>query len=294
MSSMSVAPASTARVTTSDGVGLAMDLWDVPAAGNDVTVLLLHGGGQTRHSWKSAGRLLAARGCRTAALDLRGHGDSDWAPDGDYRIGRFAQDVVEVATGLSDRVVLVGASLGGLTSLLASEALGDRVAALVLVDVTPRIEPAGVARIRGFMERTVNGFASLDDAAAAIGEYLSHRSRPEVTEGLAKNLRERPDGTWRWHWDPAFITNSDPQLGMPEVAVNRAAARLTAPALLVRGLLSDIVSDESVAALRALIPALHYTVIDGAAHTAAGDDNDAFVSAVVDFLTTTGLVARES
>lgn len=283
---------STTRVTASDGVGLAMDVWDVPATEAAPTVLLLHGGGQTRHSWKSAGSLLAARGCRTASLDLRGHGDSDWAPNGDYRVSRFAQDVAEVATGLSERVVLVGASLGGISSLLASESLGDRVAALVLVDVTPRIEPTGVARIRGFMERTVGGFATLDEAATAIGEYLSHRSRPAVTEGLAKNLRERADGTWRWHWDPAFISAGEGQLELREAAVNRAAAQLTAPALLVRGLLSDIVSDDSVAALRALIPALHYTVIDGAAHTAAGDDNDAFVAAVVDFLATAGLVRR--
>src|SRR5262249_53582244 len=161
------------------------------------------------HSWGTTTRVLADKGWRAYSLDLRGHGDSDWAEDGDYTLDSFAGDIVAVATALPQPPALVGASLGGLTSLVAiAEHPHLRVgSALVLVDVAPRIEAAGRDRIGAFMsEHMTDGFASLEEVVDAVHQYNPHRPRPSDLTGLKKNLRQRDDGRWYWHWDPAFIS----------------------------------------------------------------------------------------
>ena len=172
-------------------------------------MLLFHGGGQTRHSWGGTLRALVGRGYHVASVDLRGHGDSDWSPGGNYDGSVFPDDVELVARRF-DRPVLVGASLGGTSALMAVHQGRvrdgtDIAGALVLVDVAPNIEPAGVDRIRSFMhEHIETGFGSLDEVADAIQAYNPHRPRPTNLAGLEKNVRFR-DGRWYWHWDPAFM-----------------------------------------------------------------------------------------
>ena len=197
------------------GVTIAADRRGDPA---DPAVVFLHGGGQTRHSWGGTARLLAADGWCTYTLDLRGHGQSDWAPEGDYRLAAFADDVAAVIAALGTRPILVGASLGGLAALLLE---GVRhpgsIEALVLVDVVPRMNQAGSQRIGDFMrENMESGFASLDEAADAIAAYNPLRPRPSDLDGLRKNLRER-DGRWYWHWDPAFVSRSEGSPTLSEI-----------------------------------------------------------------------------
>jgi pimeloyl-ACP methyl ester carboxylesterase len=261
-------------------------------------VLLLHGGGQNRLAWKGTGAALADLGYRVVALDARGHGDSAWDPDGDYEMATMAADLLAVVDQLgATRPAVVGASLGGITALEAHHvaARPDLFGAVVLVDITPQVELAGVRRIVGFMTAHPEGFASLDDAAAAIGAYNPHRPPPSNSAGLAKVLRQGDDGRWRWHWDPAFIVqraaamDDDPEsweAGRREMAdrLHEAAADSESPLLLVRGLLSDLVSDEAVAALRAAAPQAEYVDVRGAGHMVAGDDNDAFTAVVAEFL----------
>ena len=157
-------------------------------------------------------------------------------------------------------------------------------AALVLVDITPQLEEAGVARVVGFMrERLEDGFASLEEAADAIAAYLPHR--PADPSGLAKVLRRHPDGRFRWHWDPRFVTN---RKHLPkeirESHLEAAARRLTMPTLLVRGRMSELVSEEAARAFLALAPHAHYADVTEVGHMVAGDRNDAFIAAVTDFL----------
>ncbi|MDX1649604.1 MAG: alpha/beta fold hydrolase, partial [Myxococcota bacterium] len=194
---------------TDDGLTLVADAYGDPEA---PPVLLQHGGGQTRHSWRGTARALAARGFHALAIDLRGHGDSDWDPARDYRFGRYARDTVAVARALPRPPALVGASLGGLAALLATAAgEGPRFPALVLVDITPRMDEQGAMAVLSFMrERVEEGFASLEEAADAIARYLPHRPRPRDLSGLRKNLRQGADGRWRWHWDPAFVQGRGP------------------------------------------------------------------------------------
>ncbi|HVV29697.1 MAG TPA: alpha/beta hydrolase [Mycobacteriales bacterium] len=267
------------------GVRLAADRWYCTRPHG--TVILLHGGGQTRHSWHRAGPRLAAAGWNAVSVDQRGHGDSEWAPGQDYSIDAMEEDLLAVIDQVGGPPpVLVGASMGGSVSLLTTSNHPDLVRALVLVDIVPRIEPAGVARITGFMRGHPDGFANLDEVAAAVHAYNPHRSRPATPDGLRKNVRQHEDGRWYWHWDPAFLSGgTEPRRGVPRGRMLNAARNITVPTLLVRGKQSDIVSDEGVRELLELVPGARYVDISGAGHMVAGDDNDVFSSAVLDFLT---------
>jgi pimeloyl-ACP methyl ester carboxylesterase len=276
------------------GLTLVADEWNGPSSGvSDVatdrpSILMLHGGGQNRHSWKNTGQVLADHGFHVVALDSRGHGDSDRSPDADYDVETLAADVMAVLDTIGRPVILIGASMGGLTGILVADRAGpERVTRLVLVDVVPRFEKNGSARIRDFMFSGLHGFATLDEAADAVAAYLPHRTRPRSPEGLKKNLRLR-DGRWYWHWDPAFMTKpgDDPELRTENF--ERAAADLTIPVLLIRGKLSDVVSPEGVEHFLENVPNAEFVELSGAGHTAAGDDNDAFSDVVVTFATRPG------
>jgi pimeloyl-ACP methyl ester carboxylesterase len=263
------------------GVALRGDAWG-PADGSPV--VLLHGGGQTRHSWSGTGARLGAEGWRAVSLDLRGHGESDWSPDGRYGIEPFLADLVHISRNLSQKPVLVGASLGGIASLLAEGESPGLARALVMVDVTPRLERKGVDRIIDFMTAQPDGFASLDEAAEAVSAYRSHRSKPTDRSGLLKNLRLGEDGRYRWHWDPAFIgMRQEGAVHQPDRLLDAARA-LTLPTLLIRGRESDVVSRDGADEFLAAAAHARFVDVSGAGHMVAGDRNDAFTEAVVDFL----------
>lgn len=252
-------------------------------------VVFLHGGGQTRHSWKDSGLALAKAGMHAVLLDARGHGDSDWAPSGDYTRAAMVEDLIAVLEQLGKPGIVVGASMGGLTGLLASaHPKHALMTGLVLVDVVPRPEHAGVERVINFLGSNAEGFASLEEAADAVAAYLPHRRRPRNPEGLQRNLRLREDGRWYWHWDPAMLSGSSKgegeALDLHTRPLEDAARDLRIPTLLVRGALSDVVSQEGVDAFRALAPHAEYAEIGAAAHTAASDANDEFTDVVVDFV----------
>lgn len=269
-----------------DGITLVADEWNRGADGaaDRPTILMLHGGGQNRFSWKKAGEILADQGFHVVALDARGHGDSDRAPQADYAIETLTTDVMHVLEAIGRPVVLIGASMGGLTGILVADRAGPaKVTRLVLVDVVPRFEKSGSARVRDFMFNHIHGFDSLEQAAEAVAAYLPHRKKPRSPEGLKKNLRLR-DGRWHWHWDPAFMTKpgDDPQLRTEKF--EQAAIDLRIPILLIRGKLSDVVSTEGVRDFLTKVPNAEFVELSDAGHTAAGDDNDAFSAAVVAFV----------
>ena len=226
---------STRQFHGADGLTLIADEWnDAGSAEADAgpSVLMLHGGGQNRFSWKKTGQILASRGLHVVALDSRGHGDSDRSPDAKYTIEALCADTLRVIHQIGRPVVLIGASMGGLTGILAArQARPGRVVKLVLVDVVPRYEKDGSARIREFMFSHIHGFDSLDQAADAVAAYLPHRTKPSSPEGLKKNLRHR-NGRWYWHWDPAFLTKpgDDPFARVDKLET--AATNLSVPILL--------------------------------------------------------------
>jgi non-heme chloroperoxidase len=257
---------------------------DVAGPPGGQPVVFLHGGGQTRASWKRAVGVVAQRGYRGISIDLRGHGESDWASDGDYRLDRMADDLAAVAATLRTPAVYVGASMGGLTSLLAIGEKGLPAKALVLVDVAPQIEPEGSAKVGGFMRANPNGFATLEEAADVVAAYLPHRPRPSNPSGLMKNLRRREDGRLYWHWDPKMMEDRVANKSIDAGRLEAAARKLTIPTLLIRGGLSQVVSPAGAKAFLALAPHAEFVDVSGADHMVAGDDNDAFNTAVLDFI----------
>ncbi len=265
-------------------VRLVGDRWDPAGRPAQGVALLLHGGGQTRHSWGHTAERLAGHGWSAITVDARGHGDSDWAPDGVYTLDAFVSDLYAVVGSLDAVPVLVGASLGGITALAAVGERPGTAAGLVLVDVTPRIDRAGRARIMEFMAAAPHGFGSLEEVADAIQAYNPLRRRPRNLDGLRKNVRQRADGRWYWHWDPRFLQLGDePARDATEARLDEAARRVNVPTMLVRGSKSDIVTDDSVDDLRRLIPGARIEQV-AAGHMVAGDDNDIFTAQLLDFL----------
>ena len=267
---------------TIPGAGLKL-IADAAGAPDAPTLLFLHGSGQTRQSWGRALEEAAKRGYRALSLDLRGHGDSDWAPDGQYTIERFAADVRQAIEYTGIEPIVIGASLGGIVGLLIGASPPPPLRALVLVDITPRVEMSGANEVTAFMNSAPNGFDSLEQAAEAVAAYLPHRSRPKDTSGLQRNLRLR-DGRYYWHWDPALLQmgrNVDFSGPNP---LEKAARALKIPTLLIRGGRSRIVSETGVREFLEMTPHAEFVDIADAHHMVAGDANDAFNEAVFAFV----------
>jgi pimeloyl-ACP methyl ester carboxylesterase len=266
--------------TTAAGLRL---VGEIDGPGTAPLVVLLHGGGQTRHAWAGAAARLAREGFDVVRYDARGHGDSDWAPDGDYRMQTHAHDLIEVLGALGQPAHLVGASMGGVASLIAAAEAPDLVRSLVLVDIVPRFAPEGVARIRRFMTAHADGFATLEDAVAAVRDYNPHRPPSKSPQGLLRNLRER-DGRLHWHWDPAVIgAPPDDTLGAM-LSERLAALPPTMPLLLVSGADSDVVDEAAIETFRRQAPQAQTVTVPRAGHMVAGDRNDAFGEAISRFL----------
>ena len=266
-----------------EGPALAAEQY-LPSGEPRGRILLLHGGGQTRHSWrKSVGRIVAS-GWEAIAYDSRGHGESEWAADASYSLDDLVADAARVAMSVGTPVILCGASMGGITALALQAAHPEIGQAIILVDITPRIEPAGAKRIVSFMSGAPDGFASLYDANLDIAEF-SGRSPQVIDEaGLRRILRHGDDGRWRWHWDPVFLGARTADLEQDSKTLRRAALGVRVPTLLIRGGASDIVSLEGAQELLDLIPQASFVDVIGAGHMVAGDDNDAFTTAILNFL----------
>ena len=264
---------------------------------NGPPVLLLHGGGQTRHSWRCTAEKLASKGYTAYALDQRGHGTSEWVANGAYEFQDFSADAKLVAMEISRRSdvkpIVVGASLGGIAALLAEgepERANDAhiFSALVLVDITPRVDMTGVNKVLGFMRaHAKEGFATIADAAHIVAQYLPHRPRPKSNEGLKKNLRRSADGRWRWHWDPRFLDGpraARANRRQLEAALQEATRRIEIPMLLVRGASSELVKESHVQEFLRLVPHAEYVNVGDARHMVVGDRNDRFSAAVLSFI----------
>ncbi|MES2258032.1 MAG: alpha/beta hydrolase [Pseudomonadota bacterium] len=265
-------------------VRIAGDSWGDPAG---TLVVLLHGGGQTRHAWKRIGEKLGASGYYALALDARGHGDSDWAGDQDYTQDAMVADLRCVIGQLGrTHAALVGASMGGETSLIAAGERHLHASALILVDTAPRIELEGVQKIGAFMLQKRDGFDSLDDVATAIAHYQPNRERPKDLTGLAKNVRLGTDGRYYWHWDPQFLIGLERKFDLAErqERLEMSASHLDVPTLLVRGGMSDVVSEDGARAFLKFCPDSEYVNIAKAGHMVAGDRNDIFGTAIIEFL----------
>ncbi|MGH8040666.1 MAG: alpha/beta fold hydrolase [Rudaea sp.] len=278
-----------------DGVPLALEARGTAGA---PALLFAHGFGQTRQAWDSSASALAATGWRCLTMDARGHGQSGWRADGAYDFSQFVDDLVRaarlVAAGDTTRAgdgvdvhkarpILVGASMGGLLGLVA-QAEQEAFAALVLVDITPRWETAGVERILAFMRAYPRGFATLEEAAAAIAQYLPHRAEKKSPARLRSLLVPGDNGRLRWHWDPRLLDSIARDSERQQARLLDAARRVRVPTLLISGERSDVVSDATIAEFLHCVPHAQHVRVARATHMLAGDANDAFTAAVARFI----------
>ena len=246
-------------------------------------LVFAHGFGQTRHAWDASATTLAEAGWHCLTMDARGHGDSGWRSDGHYDFSQFVGDLVRLSRIPAEKPILVGASMGGLLGLVA-QAEHEAFRALVLVDITPRWEAAGVERILTFMRAHPQGFANVEEASAAIAHYLPHRAQRKSPERLRSLLVGDAGGRLRWHWDPRLLDTIAVDSEREQTRLLDAARRIRVPLLLVSGERSDVVSDDTIAEFLRCVPHAQHVRVSRATHMIAGDENAAFTDAVARFV----------
>jgi esterase len=250
------------------------------------TIVFLHGGGLTAHTWDLVCASLSER-YHCLAVDLRGHGDSEWPANGDYGLDATADDILQlIAAECTSTPVLVGMSLGGLASFKVAAALGNGLAGLVIVDVGPEMRPEGMRDIVAFTS-THRELPSIDDFVARAMAF-NPRRRPELLQrSLQHNLRLLPNGGWTWKWDPRRMQN----IGSEAQAHERAMlwediARITVPALVVRGGNSPVLSADDARKLAEAFQNATGAEVPDAGHTVQGDNPKGFLEVVTPFLET--------
>ncbi len=272
------------KFKVSSGLNIAASSW---GRDSDPLVILLHGGGQTRHAWGETGEKLSQNGFYVLALDLRGHGVSDWHPNGEYGVDNYKKDIVSILKEIKKPAAFIGASLGGMTSLsiAGDPELREKCWALVMVDIGlyPNLE--GSQEIVEFMHSGSEGFASIEEAAESVANYLPHRKRPRDNRGLEKNLRLKDDGRYYWHWDPRFLDSRPKDIPEDYKEKQKSFAKVVeTPTLLIKGAMSNILTQNEVDDFLEVITHSEFVEIKDAAHMVAGDRNDIFAAAAIDFL----------
>ncbi len=248
------------------------------------TILFLHGGALTAHTWDLC--CLALRDeFHCLALDQRGHGDTDWAPDADYSIAAQREDVKGVAERLGlDKFVLVGMSMGAINGLAYAIAYPKTLANLVLIDAGPQMRRPGSTRIRDF----VNGGAEPAPLDAIIERALSFNPRRDpvvLRRSLMHNLRQDADGNWVWKYDRRrFQGMGGERHGGERQGLADGLGKVTCPTLVVRGAESDVFHDEDAERLAASLPDGRWVKIAKAGHTVQGDNPKELAAVLREFL----------
>jgi pimeloyl-ACP methyl ester carboxylesterase len=245
-------------------------------------LVLLHGGAQNAHTWDTVALALDRP---LVAIDLPGHGRSDWREDRAYWPAENAKAIAIAVRELApDAAAVVGMSLGGLTALaLASEA-PDLVRRLVLVDVTPGVDRDKASAVISFIAGP-ESFASFDEILDRTVTYNPTRSVSSLRRGILHNAYERSDGTWAWRYDRFHLPEGETMPAFDDLWGYVDAVQ--APLMLVRGADSPVVGDEDVEELRRRRPAVRVEVVDAAGHSVQGDQPLALAALVADFVDAT-------
>ncbi len=246
-------------------------------------LLCLHGITQTAHSWDEVAADLASD-YRVLSFDQRGHGDSDWAPDGDYTRHTQAADVDAISAALTlPPFVLAGMSMGGINAVTFAARHAEKVRALIIVDVSPEIQARGVENIRSFIQ-AADELDSFDAFVERAHQFNPRRSLDNIRSRLTYNLKQLPNGKWTWKYDKALRSGERSFQASALLNLWDDVRALRCPTLIIKGGDSDILSAESAAKLQAAIPNSRLVVVPGAGHSVMGDNPQAFVAAAREFL----------
>ena len=270
------------RYVTANGLRFHYLEWGDPSSPD---VLLLHGFAQTCHSWDFVALSLCDR-FHVVALDQRGHGDSDWAPDGDYTPDTQQEDLhaITQAIGLSN-FVLMGLSMGGRNSLTYAANHPEEIRALVIVDSAPETESPGTTRIRSFASQN-DELDSVDAFVERVMAYNHRRDPQQVRGSIMHNLKQLPNGKWTWKYDKRLRTR-DRNIGRDPESVRRLwgyVESLSCPTLVVRGGESDVVAEGTASTMHERMPNGSLATVPGAGHLVPGDNPAGFEQAVMAFL----------
>jgi non-heme chloroperoxidase len=249
-------------------------------------VLFFHGGGQSRNAWLSSARTVAAAGYYGISFDLRGHGESDWAKDGDYLLDAFGRDVEQLLYQFDRPVTLVGASRGGQSALVGGARHPERVRLIMLADVAPDMRDDGVDGIRAFFEEGGSGFTTLDCAADSLARHLDQPRMADANK-LARSMRKDETGRWHWRWDPETGRREFLHPPSENESLLAAAAQASSPLVLVRAELSHLITDAGVEKFKKLAPQLEVVTAPGVGHMFTADRNDGFAAQLLDWLART-------
>jgi pimeloyl-ACP methyl ester carboxylesterase len=254
--------------------------WGFPDA---PPLLCLHGITQTAHSWDEVAEALSDE-YRVLCLDQRGHGDSDWAPRGEYTRQAMAADIDAItdALGLSN-FVLCGMSMGGINSITFTAHHPQKVRALVIVDVSPEIKTEGVQNIRTFIE-AADELPAFEAFVERAHQFNPRRSLENIRSRLSHNLKQLPNGNWTWKYDKALRSGERSFQASALLDLWDDVAMIRCPMLILKGAESDILSSEGATKLQAAIPGSKLAEIPGAGHSVMGDNPEAFVTEMRKFL----------
>lgn len=276
-------PVARIETTVADGRTLSALRW----GDAEPELVLVHGGAQNAHTWDT---VALALGRPLLAVDLPGHGHSQWRDDGAYSPANLADDVAVVVAAHAPRArAIVGMSLGGLTSMELAVRHPDLVRSLVMIDITPGVNAAKTKAITDFVDGP-QSFASFDDLLARTKEHNPTRTESSLRRGILHNAHQLPDGSWQWRYDrssharragAATDSAATDEASEATATADATAAALsplwddfgsiTVPIKLVRGSLSPVVDDDDIAEARRRQPTLDVEIVDGAGHSVQGD-----------------------
>jgi pimeloyl-ACP methyl ester carboxylesterase len=247
-------------------------------------IVWLHGGSLTAHTWDLVCAALGPR-YRCLAVDLRGHGDSEWPADSDYRLATLAEDIRAFITAECQAPpVLIGMSLGGLSALALAGSGRIDLAGLVIVDVGPDMRFEGAHNIVAFTS-TDQVLPGVEDFVAKAMKFNPLRKPELLHRSLLHNLRPLPDGQWTWKWDPRRMREVDlDDMAREHAELWKVVPRIACPALVVRGGHSKVFLAEDAVKLTAALPHAQSVLIDDAGHTVQGDNPKAFLATLKPFL----------
>ncbi|MDO8432591.1 MAG: alpha/beta hydrolase [Candidatus Binatus sp.] len=266
----------------------AMRLHYLDWGGSGAPILFLHGGGLTAHTWDCVAVMLRGR-YRCVALDQRGHGDSEWSPVVDYRVAAHLGDIEGFIDAMKlDRPILVGQSMGGLNSIAYATRHSDRMRAMVIVDVAPEISASGADRIRDFAATLE--LDSPEEFLERAVKFNPIRDPAVLRRSLHYNLRETPAGKWMFKHDQRRRTDE----AMRSFSDDRArlvseVSKIKCPTLVVRGALSDILTDEGAEKFARSLPDGRWVRIEKSGHNVQGDNPRALLDAMLKFFRDAGI-----
>jgi pimeloyl-ACP methyl ester carboxylesterase len=247
-------------------------------------VVFAHGGSLTARTWDLV--CLALRlDFHCIAFDMRGHGDSEWPADADYRLETMAADIDGFADAIElGRFTLVGHSFGGISSIEYAAGADGRLRGLVLVDTCPDLHIAAGERIRSLPDAT-GELATLDEYVSRIRALRPDRDERLIRRNLGHNLRRMPSGRWAWKWDARRMGETDLEtLAARFEGLWEQLARIRCPTLVVRGERSDVLLPEDVIKMVSVLRDGAGAEIEGARHTVQGSNPAGLVDVLRPFL----------